>query len=177
MNLVVGLGNPGPEYAHTRHNVGFFVVDRIIRELGLAPFVPSEKFRSQLTRLDDAEHHWFFAKPDTFMNASGEAVGALIRFYRLPLESLLIIHDDLDVPLGEVKMVFDRGSAGHNGVSSIIDALGGQGFYRLRIGIGSNRDNNLPAEDYVLQPFTPEEQKIISASVKPALNFILKWAK
>jgi PTH1 family peptidyl-tRNA hydrolase len=176
MNLVVGLGNPGKQYDGTRHNVGFYFLDRLVHEFGLAPFVKSEKFNAEMTRLDDSEHHWFFAKPKTFMNESGVSVGALVKFYRLPLNRLLIIHDDLDLPLGEVRPAFDRGPAGHNGVQSIIETLGGQNFHRLRIGIGSNRDVKLPAEDYVLQRFSKDEQQDIAGATKSVVDFVLKWA-
>ncbi len=175
MKLIVGLGNPGSRYDNTRHNIGFFMLDRLIREFGLAPFVKTEKFSADLTRLDDSEHHWFFAKPQTFMNESGRAVQALVKFYRLPLDQLLIIHDDLDLPFGELRPAYDRGPAGHNGVSSIIDALGSQAFHRLRIGIGSNRDQNLPAEDYVLQRFSNEEQKELKQITESVVAFVLKW--
>lgn len=177
MNLIVGLGNPGRQYDNTRHNVGFWLLDRLVKEFGLAPLKRNDKFAAELTRLDDADHHWFFAKPLTFMNASGTAVGELVRFYRLPLERLLIIHDDLDLPLAEVRPAFDRGSAGHLGVQSIAEALNSQAFHRLRIGVGSNRDSGRTAEDYVLEKFTDEERRALAASVQPVVDFILKWAK
>ncbi|MFH0853014.1 MAG: aminoacyl-tRNA hydrolase [bacterium] len=177
MKLIVGLGNPGKQYDDTRHNVGFWAVDQLVEYLSLAPFSFNKKFEAEITRNDDPAHHWFFMKPQTFMNRSGEAVGEMVRFYRLALKDLLIIHDDLDLPPGELRPAQDRGTAGHNGVESIVAKLGTQDFYRLRIGIGSNRELGIPAEDYVLQKFTEEQQKQIEQTVQPIVDFLLKWTQ
>ncbi|USN53279.1 MAG: aminoacyl-tRNA hydrolase [Candidatus Nomurabacteria bacterium] len=176
MKCIVGLGNPGTKYDDTRHNLGFALVDAIVEHLELAPFQEQSKFKAEMTRNDDPIHHWFFMKPQTYMNNSGEAVGEFVRFYKLPLNDLLVIHDDLDLPFGEIKHVVDRGPAGHNGVQSIIDVVGSQAFHRIRIGIGSNKELGIPSEDYVLQKFNTEEKQKISELLEPVLNIILNWA-
>lgn len=177
MKCIVGLGNPGAKYEDTRHNLGFALLDQIVAHLELAPFQEQGKFKAEMTRNDDPIHHWFFMKPQTYMNNSGEAVGEFVRFYKLPLNDLLVIHDDLDLPFAKMKHVVDRGPAGHNGVQSIIDALGSQSFHRIRIGIGSSKEAGIPSEDYVLQKFSADEKEKISGLLETVLDDILKWTQ
>ena len=177
MKLIVGLGNPEPDYRGTRHNLGRWCVEQVAAYLDLAPFQSNDKLGCTITRLDDADHHWFFAYPNSFMNESGVAVVKLVHFYRLELTDLLIIHDDVDVPFGAVRLVNDRGAAGHKGVASVIEQLKTQAFHRLRVGLGSNRDAKLPSEAYVLQKFTAEEQAALTKVVPQVVEAILKWAR
>ncbi|MGQ9501668.1 MAG: aminoacyl-tRNA hydrolase [Anaerolineae bacterium] len=167
--MVVGLGNPGARYAHNRHNVGFHVVDRLAAEAGL--------------RFDERQNHALMArgtvegarvalvKPQTYMNLSGKAVGPLVRFYKIPLERLLVICDDLDLPLGELRLRLKGGSGGHRGLVSVIEHLGSQDFPRLRIGIGRSASAMAP-EVYVLQDFDPTQQAVMEQAYLRAIEAI-----
>lgn len=157
--IIVGLGNPGARYADTRHNLGFRVLDALRQQLQ-APDFASER-DVQVVHLRHGTDRIFLLKPQTFMNESGGPVARFVRFYRIPLDRMWIAHDDVDLPFGELREAYDRGAAGHRGVESIMAALGSTVFHRLRIGLGSNRDRDLTAEDYVLQPFTPDEERAL----------------
>lgn len=159
--LVVGLGNPGPEYATTRHNVGFMAVD------ALAGDVTWKSEKNALTaRGDVSGQPVIFVKPQTFMNDSGRAVLALMTFYKLPLENLIVIHDDMDLPNGASRTKIGGGSAGHNGIKSI-DAAVGNEYKRIRIGIGHPRDFESPMDpvDWVLGKFSAEQLKQIKNTI------------
>ena len=158
--LIVGLGNPGPSYALTRHNAGFMVVD------SLAPgdAVWKKEKNALVTKLDIAGQRIIIAKPQTFMNNSGIAVLSLMTFYKIPLENLTVIHDDIDLKLGDVRQKIGGGSAGHNGIKSIDGAVGKE-YNRVRIGVGHSRDTHpdMDTSDWVLGKFTaPEYEKIKS---------------
>ena len=153
--LVVGLGNPGAQYARTRHNVGFLTVRH---------FVPGDavwrrEFNALTYTTDIDGHRVVFALPQTFMNNSGMAVGAIMNFYRIPLENLVVIHDDMDLPVGTVREKVGGGSAGHNGIKSI-DAAVGRDYRRIRIGIGHPRALGLPINpaDWVLGRFSSDAE-------------------
>ena len=157
--LIVGLGNPGIEYEHTRHNVGFMAIDSLVGETGTWK---KEKHALTCSKILDG-HKIIFVKPQTFMNNSGLAVGELVNFYKIPLENIVVIHDDMDLKLGTVRQKVGGGSAGHNGIKSI-DAVIGPDYRRIRIGIGHPRDFNInisPA-DWVLGKFTEAELKEIT---------------
>ncbi len=161
--LIVGLGNPGNEYAKTRHNVGFMAIDM------LAPEDASwKKEKNALTvHLDMDGTKVILAKPQTFMNNSGEAVGPLMAFYKIPLENLIVIHDDMDLKVGTLREKVGGSSAGHNGIKSI-DAAVGNEYRRIRIGIGHPRDFEIqmnPA-DWVLGKFEAEQLKQIQSVIK-----------
>lgn len=152
--LVAGLGNPGGEYAHTRHNVGWMVVDELARRLD-ASF--RSKFSGKLAegRLD--ELRLALLEPETFMNESGQSIGAAARFFKVPAGSLVVVHDDVDLQPGRLQTRLGGGLAGHNGLRSIAQALGTQDFLRLRIGVGRpGRGDRRSVADYVLSPFEPE---------------------
>lgn len=160
-SIVVGLGNPGERYERTRHNLGFRAVDAIVR----SDRVRMEKQRKRWEAvvqdgvlLGDHEVNFLAMKPQTFMNESGVSVAACVRFFKLDPNAVMVLHDDVDLPFGELRQAFDRGSAGHQGVESIAERLGTLAFRRIRIGVGSNRETGVAAEDYVLQPFTPEQE-------------------
>lgn len=167
MFLLVGLGNPGIRYALTRHNVGFWVVDEVAAR-GKAGF-QEVTGQSCLARTMLAGKKVILAKPLTYMNRSGLAVHALLRYFSLGLENLLIIYDDLDLPLGRLRLRPKGGSGGHNGLSSIIAFLGTEEFPRLRLGIGHPEEAESGAA-YVLSPFTPVEEEQMLETVRLAAD-------
>jgi len=153
--LVVGLGNPGLQYERTRHNVGWLVVDELARRHG-GSF--RSKFSGQLSELRVGELKVALLKPETFMNDSGRSLAAAARFFKVDPEDMLIVHDDVDLEAGRLQARAGGGLAGHNGLRSIASALGTQDFLRLRVGVGRpGRGDRRPVADYVLSPFSPEE--------------------
>ena len=161
MKLVVGLGNPGGKYVGTRHNVGFLVVEELAATLQNSKFKINEKYMSLVFQVDDV----LLAKPQTFMNRSGVAVGKLVRFYKVSKSNLYVVHDDLDIPLGKYKIQFGKGPKVHQGLQSIYRELGSEGFWHIRIGIEHRakgmEEQRTTGEAYVLQRFTEEEQALI----------------
>ena len=168
MKLVVGLGNPGSRYASTRHNVGFMVVDRLARRWGAA--VAKKQCNAQVGGAEyDGERVWL-AKPQTFMNLSGEAVSCLLHFYRLRPSDLIVVYDERDLPVGRIRLR-ERGSAGgHRGVASLIQMLGTNEFPRVRIGIG--RPPETDAVDHVLSGFPTEERPLIEDALTRAVEAV-----
>lgn len=151
MFLIVGLGNPGKQYENTRHNLGFRVLDLLA---GTENW--ENKYDSQFLKLDDV----ILAKPQTFMNKSGEAVREILKYY--PRAELVVVHDELDLPLGAIRVQKNATSAGHKGVASIIDELNTQDFIRIRLGINNPETRGpMTGDDYVLQKFTDQEEKIV----------------
>jgi len=168
VRLVVGLGNPGTKYERTRHNAGFWFVDALARAHGKS-LVPEKKYFGDVLRL--GSECWLL-KPTTFMNLSGQAVAALAGFYRIAPEAILVVHDELDLRPGEVKMKLGGGVAGHNGLKDIQARLGTPDFWRLRIGIGHPREQILSEQevvDYVLHRPDAEHQKLIDAAIEKCL--------
>jgi len=161
MKVVFGLGNPGEQYARTRHNAGFMVLNEFQhRFLPEKHFSFSSKFHSDLIQFDDLT----LAKPQTYMNDSGKAVQTLLKFYKIQdLHDLYVIHDDLDLELGKYKMQFGTGPKVHNGLSSIYRALGSENFWHVRVGVDSRQgDRTLPGYVYVMQQLTMDEEEQIS---------------
>lgn len=157
--LIVGLGNPGREYQHNRHNAGFMLVQQCAAELG-------EKFSRMEGRALIVKSSWegkavILAKPQTYMNESGKSVAALLRFYKIPLSQLLVAYDDIDLPLGTLRLRPSGGTGGHKGMHSIVTSLGTNAFARLRLGIG-RPPGQKQAADYVLQDFAPHEQEALT---------------
>jgi len=153
--LVVGLGNPGREYARHRHNVGWMVLDELARRRGASW---KGKFSGQLTEIRVDDHRVALLKPETYMNESGRAVAAAARFYKLEPDAILVVHDEGDFDLGRLQARKGGGLAGHNGLRSIAQHLKTPEFMRLRIGVGRpGRGDPRPLADYVLAPFTPED--------------------
>jgi peptidyl-tRNA hydrolase, PTH1 family len=152
--LVAGLGNPGREYAGTRHNVGWMVVDELARRHGGSW---RSKFSGQLTEARIDAGRLALVKPETYMNESGRSIAAAARFFKVPVESVLVVHDDVDLEEGRLQARLGGGLAGHNGLRSIASALGSQDFLRLRIGVGRpGRGDRRSVADYVLARFEPE---------------------
>lgn len=162
MFLIVGLGNPGKQYENTRHNVGFRLLDRLA---GSEEW--ETKYDAQFLKTDSV----ILAKPQLFMNLSGQSVNQILKYY--PSAQLIVVHDELDFPLGSLKIMKNISSAGHNGVQSIIDEIGSKDFIRIRIGINNpeTRDG-IPGDAYVLQKFTPQEEAIIQDTLENAARTI-----
>ncbi len=164
--LVVGLGNPGPEYAETRHNAGFWFCERLAGRLGVS-LAREGRFHGLVGHSRDPDV-WLLL-PQTYMNRSGQAVAALARFYRIAPGEILVAHDELDIPPGHLRLKFGGGLGGHNGLKDITAHLGTQDYWRLRIGIGHPGDRN-EVVNYVLKPPRREEQFEIDAAVTRALE-------
>jgi peptidyl-tRNA hydrolase, PTH1 family len=171
--LIIGLGNPGREYRENRHNAGFMVVDRICKELLITPGRVQSK--SILATGQYAGHKIYLAKPQTYMNLSGQSVSGLLHYYKIPIERLVVAHDDLDLPFGALRIRPGGGPGGQKGVGSIIQQLGTQQFARIRVGIGRPPGQMNPA-DYVLQDFSNQEKEVLALvlekAAKSALTFI-----
>ena len=162
MQIIVGLGNPGDKYIKTKHNTGFIILDSLSRQYNLE-WHDETKFDSLLSKHEEL----ILCKPQTFMNNSGDAVSRIMNFHKLNLENLIIVHDDVDLDFGVIKFGRKIGSAGHKGVESIIEKLGSNDFWRIRIGIGRPIDTRLDVENYVLSEFAPEEiEKINNISIE-----------
>lgn len=168
MQLIVGLGNPGPKYAQTRHNVGFLFVDELARSKG-ATFRTEAKFHGEVCKLHLDGHELWLLKPSTFMNRSGQAVAALARFYKIPPESTLVVHDELDIPVGQLRLKKSGGHGGHNGLRDIISQFGSRDFLRLRIGI-DHPGHASEVSNYVLSKASADDQITIEAAVDEALR-------
>lgn len=155
MWLIVGLGNPGGEYKLTRHNVGFMAVDYFLHGLGN----PAHKnqFKAELTQVKWRDKQILFCKPQTFMNLSGESVQPLLGFYKIPIEKLIVIHDDIDQPFNQMKIHKNRGHGGHNGIKSITNQLGTMDYARLKLGVGRPENPQFSVADYVLGKFSQDE--------------------
>jgi len=164
MILIVGLGNPGEKYKKTRHNVGFRVVDQLRNDLNLVDFVFDKKSDSFLSKNNDV----LIAKPNTYMNSSGSAIRSLIQYYKIKRGNQIIIHDDIDLPLGKIRISKNQGSAGHKGVESIIKELKTKNFIRIRVGIQPKTGKPKKVEEFVLKKFNKEEEKIIGEVIEKA---------
>jgi PTH1 family peptidyl-tRNA hydrolase len=157
MKLVVGLGNPGRQYAATRHNVGFMVIDRLAQELNVV--VAKKMFNSLVGQGLIGREKIMLAMPQTYMNLSGQAVGALINWHKLAPEDLIVVYDDLDLPAGTLRIRPAGGSGGHKGMQSIIAVLGNENFARVRVGIGRPEVVDMETVDYVLGRLDPKEME------------------
>ncbi len=186
LKIIVGLGNPGPEYARHRHNIGFQVLDLFAERHGLAFDKFQKRARLAMGQVTLRASNsastlasvWtgrvLLAKPMTYMNASGEAVSALMAFYKIPPADLLVVSDDLDLPVGRIRVRAEGGAGGQKGVASIIRQLGGEGFARLRVGIGRPPGQMDPA-DYVLRPFNAEQEEEMVFVRQRAADAIEAW--
>ena len=164
--MIVGLGNPGKKFEHTRHNAGFMAVDAFAVKNNFPEFAESKKHESLISENEDT----LLIKPQTFMNDSGRAVQSLIKNHQV---TLIVVHDDIDLPLGKIKFSQDSGAGGHKGVASIIQHLGHAHFIRLKIGIATD---DKKAEEVVLQTFSQEEQEVLHSSIEKsaeALQYLI----
>lgn len=167
--LITGLGNPGPRYHHNRHNVGFMVVDTLADKANIP--LRRVEFRALVGKGEYANERLILAKPQTFMNNSGQAVTALVRFYKIPTERLLVVHDDLDLPFGTLRLRPGGGAGGQRGMGSIISKLNTRDFARLRVGIG-RPPGRMDPSDYVLHDFDPPEQEMLPEVLASAVDAI-----
>ncbi len=200
MKLIIGLGNPGEKYQRTRHNVGFMVLDRMIEDMDGEKWKSDKRINSQMF---EGNNFWL-VKPQTFMNRSGLAVQSLVQFYKVDLNDLYVVHDDLDIKLGEYKIQLGKGPKVHNGVNSIEQALGNKDFWRVRVGIDNRSTKSTTStkstkdvgeklsltqsptlysygdgadtegKDYVLKEFLPEERLIVNVVVGKVAEEIIK---
>lgn len=170
MILIVGLGNPGTKYENNRHNVGFMAVDFLLKKftsVDKSIWEDNRKFKCQSAKISD---EILLAKPLSFMNSSGLAVQKVMQFYKISTFGLYVIHDDLDLPLGNVKITVGHGSAGHKGVESIIHCLGNNNFVRIRVGIGGNK--KIEGEKYVLSDFERTEVRKLGKVIKKVAEVV-----
>jgi len=168
VELIVGLGNPGKEYANTRHNAGFWFVDALARQLK-ASFSHEKKFHGDVARCQWQGRDLWLLKPMTYMNLSGQALLALTQFYKIPLESVLVVHDDLDLPTGVGRLKAGGGHGGHNGLRDIIARFSDNNFARLRIGIGHPGDK-ASVTDHVLNKISGEDEQAIRHVIDTGLT-------
>lgn len=174
MKLVVGLGNPGKEYQQTRHNLGFMVLDLFAEQNKIN--ITKNKFESLLGEDQINNDKILFIKPQTFMNLSGQAVAAVKNFYHIELDKILVIHDDIDLEPGKIRLRTSGSSGGHNGIKSIISALGTENFPRIKIGVGKPLIKER-IHDYVLEKFTAEEKTIMQTAIAEAVKKLEDWLK
>lgn len=186
--LVIGLGNPGPQYAKTRHNVGFMVADLLAARIG-APFTVHKKSGAEIVTGRLGGRPVVLAKPRTYMNESGRHVGPLAKFYSVPPGDVIVLHDELDITFGKIRLKLGGGEGGHNGLRSLVNALGTKDFQRVRIGIGRPPGRKDPAA-FVLEPFNATERDevpticeqaadatelLLELGVEPAQNLVHAW--
>ena len=174
IRLIVGLGNPGPEYEQTRHNAGFWLVDNLANCLPGTRLQRETRFQALVAKSALAGHELWLLEPQTFMNRSGQSVGALARFYKIAADDILVVHDELDLPPGTAKMKKGGSAGGHNGLKDITAALGPQDYWRLRLGIGHPRTqaSQQAVADYVLHRPRKEEQVLIEESIEKSLRVL-----
>ncbi|MFV1971224.1 MAG: aminoacyl-tRNA hydrolase [Acidimicrobiia bacterium] len=174
MRLVVGLRNPGSDYAGTRHNIGAEAVSRFLADMSATLKRAPQRIRAEATDINIDGHRAVVALPSTFMNESGQAVQPLVRYYGVDLSEMLVVHDDIDVPFGKLKMQWARGHGGNNGVRSVAGTLGTPDFWRLKIGVGRPPGRMDPA-DFVLSRFKKVERSDIDVSVYRAAEVIERF--
>lgn len=169
MKMIVGLGNPGKQYELTRHNVGFLCLDSAKEKYNLI-FKIDSSFNAMVATAIIGGEKCIFVKPQTYMNLSGEAVGKILKYYKINIEDMLVIYDDMDLPLGSLRLREKGSAGGHNGIKSIIAHVGTQEFKRIRVGISSHA--NIDAKDYVLGRFSKEEQATLELLKVQVVNAI-----
>lgn len=172
MKVIVGLGNPGREYNNTRHNFGFSVIDELAKQND-ATFTKSN-FEAETTSFMNDQWKILLVKPITFMNRSGDAVAKILQYYRVPTDDLLVVYDDIDLALGDIRTT-GKSSAGHRGIQSIFDVLNTEDIARVRMGILSPSKKQLPTDVYVLQKFTTDETELKAQAVDKAISEINKF--
>ena len=166
--LIVGLGNPGKEFEKTRHNLGFMVIDAFAKSLEFERWIDKKDLHAHISTSRQGDTQVIIMKPTTYMNLSGDAVAAVLNFYKLSPDQVIVIHDELDMPFGQIRTRIDGSAAGHNGVKSIIESIG-EDFGRIRIGIGPKSPERIDSADFVLGRLTEDQQKL----VKPMANEII----
>ncbi len=170
MKLIVGLGNPGSEYETTRHNVGFMVIDELARQAGVS--LTSKKFDSEYGQGTVEGEKAALLKPQTYMNLSGDSVAPAARFFKVDPQDLVVVHDELDLPLGRLQVKLGGGTGGHNGLRSIVERLGNGDFVRIRVGIGKPDAGRSKVVGHVLSPFGKDERDAVEEAVKRAAEAV-----
>ncbi len=171
MYLIVGLGNPGQEYEKTRHNVGFMVLDKLTKEIDSSSFHHDKKHKGEIAKVRLGEHEIILLKPHTYMNLSGESLASVAKYYEIDPEKTIVISDDVNLELGQIRVRYSGEAGGHKGLGSIISHAG-LDFWRIRVGIGQS--DQIPLEDYVLQKFSDDENKIINESIDKITTYLIK---
>ncbi|MCQ6276720.1 aminoacyl-tRNA hydrolase [Bacillus sp. V3B] len=174
MKLIVGLGNPGKQYAQTRHNIGFEVIDALADRLHIS--LDQAKFKGIYGSGIVQGEKVFLLKPLTYMNLSGESISAMINYFQMDIDDLVVIYDDLDLPVGRIRLRQKGSAGGHNGIKSTISHLGTQEFNRIRVGI-NRPSNGMTITDYVLGRFTQEEQELIKVAVERSADACEEWIR
>ncbi len=170
--MIVGLGNIGPQYDGTRHNMGFMVIDQIAKDYQLS-FKHTSKMEAMTASGIINGEKVLLVKPTTFMNESGRSVKPLMDYYDVPVEDLIIVHDDMDLPIGKIRLKAKGSAAGHNGLKSLINHLGTQGFHRVKVGIDHPGNSNVV--DYVLGKFKADQQDGLQDNITQAENAVEDW--
>lgn len=170
VSLIAGLGNPGPEYADTRHNAGFRFLELLLEGRGQT-LKGEGRFSGQAAKIAIGGRDVWLLAPDTFMNHSGEAVGKLARFYKIPANEILVVHDELDLPPGVVRLKFGGGAGGHNGITDVIEKLGTPDFHRLRLGIGRPA-TSAQVVSFVLKKAPVAEQALLDEAIRASIACI-----
>lgn len=174
MWLVVGLGNPGSQYQMTRHNIGFMAIDAWVHSMNAGSFKTEHKAETKKIKLDleGRSEEILIAKPQTYMNKSGESVQALMHFYKIPIEKILVVHDDIDQTFGSMKFQKNRGHGGQNGIRSITEILGTMDYARLKLGVGRPSHPGFDIGDYVLSNFAKDEIPVLNDVIEKACDGI-----
>ena len=162
MKLIIGLGNPGKTYADTWHNLGFLALEKLCQINSFEKFKKETKLMAEICAGKIGREKIILAKPRTFMNKSGESVLAIMNYFKISVEDLIVIHDDIDLPLGKIRIASDSSAGGHNGIKSIIESLGTKNFVRIKIGVKTDKLAKIEAADYVLGRITASDKKIIN---------------
>ena len=173
--LIVGLGNPGPKYDRTRHNIGFEIVDALTKSFPGVSMAENKRFQGEVGEFRSSGDRTILLKPTTYMNNSGQSVRAVLDWYKLDAASVLVIYDDMDLPTGKLRLRLSGGAGGHNGMKSIISHLGTKAFPRLRVGIGSTEkgeERDSAVVSHVLGRFAPEDRKMVDAVIPMAVDAI-----
>lgn len=174
--LIVGLGNPGKEYEGTRHNVGFMCLDEFARKNEFDPWVNKTDMKCLLVSKTLGDTRVILCKPQTFMNLSGEAVQAVFHFYKLSVGQVIVVHDEIDIDFGQVRMRMGGSSAGHNGVKNITKMLGSEEYGRVRVGIGPKKPVRMDSADFVLQKFSEEQRGELPKLVREMNALLSEYA-
>lgn len=172
VKCIIGLGNPGKKYDKTRHNIGFEVIDELLKRHHLS--LDQQKYRGKYTSDRIHGEKVLLVQPQTFMNRSGECVQPLLNYYKIPIESILVVYDDLDLPVGKIRLRQKGGHGGHNGLRSIINLLNTKDFKRLRLGIG-RPTTPIATVDYVLEKFSKDQQLDVQKSIEKAADACERW--
>jgi len=173
MKLIIGLGNPEKEYQKTRHNLGWRTIDCLAEEIGIKDFKKEKKFSALVAIGEFAGQKIALAKPLDYMNNSGQSVGAISDYFKIPPSDIIVVHDEIDLLIGEIKLQEKISSAGHKGVQSVIDRLKTNEFKRVRLGIKPTQEIVQPVEDFVLDKFSQDEENIIEQEIKKAVQLII----